>query len=265
MDDKEYFAIPNTCPICNSQTIVDGFFLYCRSNFCPSKASNAIRVWIAKLGLLHWGDALIESLTEPSNPKVQSIADLYKLSVDDIAKCCSGQKFAQKCFDILHANKDITLELMLSGLNIPNLAIATATDIVQSGHDSIDKIVSLTYEDLLKIPNIGEITAKQVFSGLQSRRDLIIELSKVLNIKQPTQGPLTGCSVCITGDTSKPRKAVQKLILDAGGVVKESVGAGLSYLVTNDQTSNSKKMQKAKKCGVKVISETDLYTLINTI
>ncbi len=265
MDSKEYFSIPDTCPICSSQTIVDGFFLYCRSNACPSKASNAIRVWIVRFGLLYWGDSLIESLTDPANPKVRNVADLYKLTVDDIAGCCSGKKFAQKCFDILHANKDVTLELMLSGLNIPNLAIATATDIVQSGYDSVDKIMSLTYEDLLKVPNIGEITAKQVYSGLQARRDLIMELSKVLNIKQPTQGPLTGCSICITGDTSKPRKAVQKLILDAGGVVKESVGSGLSYLVTNDTTSNSGKMQKAKKHGIKIISESDLYTLINTI
>jgi len=257
-----YFKAPEHCPACGGTVTLEGEFLYCRSRACPIQLTGSIKVWIKRLGLLHWGDALIESLTNPDNPKVKSIADLYRLTPDEIAECCSGLKFATKCYETLHENKNIPIELLIASLNIPNLAVATATDIVQAGYDSIEAILGLTTEDLLKVPNIGKVTAQQIFDGLQERKRAIIELSEVLDVKRPASGPLSGKSFCITGATSKPRKAVEKMIMDAGGIVKSSVGAGLSYLITNDPDTGSSKMQKAKKNGVTVVTEPDLYRMI---
>jgi DNA ligase (NAD+) len=258
------FKIPDLCPVCSGLTSIEGDFLYCRSKSCPGKLSGSVHVWINRLGLLYWGDALINNLTDSDNSKISSLADLYNLSVDDISSCCSGKKVAKKCYDILHSNKDITLELLLAGINVPNLGTSTATDIVQAGFDTIEKILSIGYDDLLKIPNIGEITARLVFDGIQERRETITQLSKVLVIKKPSSGPLKGISVCITGATSKPRKAVQKDIMDAGGIIKESVGVGLTYLVTNESKDfGSSKMKKAEKLGTKIISEIELYNIIN--
>jgi len=258
----DYFKAPDHCPACGGQVTLEGDFLYCRNRSCPVQLTGSIKVWIKRLGLLHWGDSLVEMLTNPNSPKVNSIADLYRLTPEEIAECCSGLKVAKKCHETLHANKNITLELMIASLNIPNLAVATATDIVQAGFDDVEKILSLTYENLLKVPNIGEITARQVLDGLQERKHAIMELAEVLEIKRPTSGPLSGKSFCITGATSKPRKAVEKMIMDAGGIVKSSVGSGLSYLITNDPDTGSSKMQKAKKNGVTIITENDLYSMM---
>lgn len=257
----ELFPIPSFCPICSGNLTEEGQFLYCRSRSCPVQISGSVKVWIKRLGLLHWGDALVDALTDPVSPRVKTLADLYGLSVDDIAECCSGTKFAQKCWDVLHSNKKITVELLLASMNIPNLAVATATDIVSAGHDTVDKIVSLTYEDLLKVQNVGEKTARQIADGLEDRKDAILALSKVLDITVSV-GPLSGKSFCITGATSKPRKALEKEIMDRGGVVKSSVGAGLSFLVTNDADTTSSKMKNAKKHGTTVISEAGLYELM---
>lgn len=259
----ELFKIPEFCPVCSSTLVEEGQFLYCRARSCPVQLSGSVKVWIKRLGLLHWGDALVDSLTDPESGCVKSIADLYRLEVEDIAAHCSGRKFAQKCWDILHSNKRITVELLLASLNIPNLAVATATDIVLAGHNTVDKILSLTREDLLKVQNVGEKTADQILEGLQSRRAVIQDLAQVLDIVVAS-GPLAGKSFCITGATSKPRKAVEKQIMDAGGIVKSSVGAGLSYLVTNDADSTSSKMKNAKKYGTAVISEAELYRLMGT-
>lgn len=158
----------------------------------------------------------------------------------------------------------MSLELMLSGLNIQNLGLSTATDIVTSGLDTVEKVISAGYDDFLKIPNVGEITARQVFDGIQERRDAILDLSTVLDIQLVQLGPLSGKSFCITGNTSKPRKSVQKDIMDSGGIVKESVGSGLTYLITNEDPSfESSKMTKAKKYGTQIISENVLYDLIS--
>lgn len=260
----QLFPVPEVCPVCSGPVSVRNAFLYCDSRSCPAKLSGSVKVWIKRLGLLHWGDALVDSLTDPDNPRISCIADLYRLTVDDIAECSSGGKFAKKCYDVLHAGKSITLELLIASLNITNLAVATATDIVQAGHDTVEKVLALTREDLMKVPNIGEVTAGQVFDGLQAKRGEIEELAKVLDLKRPCSGPLAGKSFCITGATSKPRKAVEKQIMGAGGTVKGSVGAGLSYLVTNDPDTGSSKMQGAKKHGVTVISEAELYRMMGS-
>lgn len=260
--DVELFSIPDLCPVCAGPTFVEGDFLYCRSKRCPAKLSGAVKVWIERLGLLHWGDALVEILTDSDNPRIKDIPDLYRLTVDDLTECCSGVKVAQKCYDILHANKTVPIELLLSAINIPNLGISTATDIVQAGFDSVDKVISMDFNDLTKVPNVGDITARQIIDGLQEKRETILKLVEVLNIQEPIAGALTGKSFCITGELSQPRKAIQKAILEAGGVVKTSVTASLSYLITNNPDTTSSKMKKAKKYGTSVITEEEFNQML---
>lgn len=206
---------------------------------------------------------MIDALTNPDSPKVRSVADLYRLSVEDIATCCSGKKVAAKCHQTLHASKSLTLELLLASLNIPGLGTATAADMVGSGLDTVAKVLAVTYQDLLKVPNVGDVTARQILEGLAERRDVMTDLITVLQIQAKVSGPLSGQSFCITGATSKPRRSLQKDILDSGGAVKESVASGLSFLVTNEGDDfNSGKMKKARQLGVKIISESDLVSMI---
>lgn len=258
--DQEFFDIPAYCPDCSSRTVIDGQFLYCKSKACPSKLSGTIRVWVERLGLLHWGDSLIDKLTD--SDKVNSIGDLYKLSVKDISEFCSGMKVATKCHNQLHSQKSIPLQLMLSALNIQNLGIATATDIVGYGFNTIDKILDVTAEELEKVPNVGAITAAKIVEGINDRKDTILDLDETIDVVDPEGKLLSGSSFCITGNLSKPRKAVEKSIMDVGGTVKTSVGSGLSYLITNNPGTTSSKMKKAEKLGVKVISEVELFKML---
>jgi DNA ligase (NAD+) len=262
MTKAELFPIPELCPACSGPTSIEGDFLYCRSKSCPARLSGAVKVWVRNLGLLHWGDAMIDALTDPDNPRISSVADLYRLSVEDLAGCCSGTKMARKCHSVLHSNKSVPLELVLASLNIPNFGTSTATDVVQAGYDTVGKVLSMDFRQLLEVPNVGEVTARQVMEGLQARRDLILDLDGVLDIREPSGGPLQGKTVCITGELSMPRKAVEKLIMDAGGSPKGTVSKTTSYLVTNNPDTTSSKMKKAQKYGVPVIDEAGLRGLL---
>lgn len=262
MQEAAPFQIPNLCPACSGPTSLEGDFLYCRSKTCPARLSGAVRVWIRNLGILYWGDALIDALTDPDNLRIQSVADLYRLDIDDLVECTSGKKMARKCHDVLHANKSLPLELLLASLNIPNFGTSTATDLVQAGFDTVEKVLRASYDDLKEVPNIGPKTARQIQEGLVARRDLIMELSDILDVRAPSGGPLQGKTVCITGDLSVPRKAMEKMIMDAGGAPKGSVSKTTSYLVTNDPATGSNKLQKAKKHGVPVIDEAELRRIM---
>lgn len=267
-EQVEFFEVPQACPVCGSLLARQTYFLFCVSLSCPVKLSGSVRTWVKRLGLLHWGDALIDELSDPQHQRIASIADLYRLSVADIAECCSGDKFARKCYDVLHSQKKVSLELLLSALNIQNMAVSTATDIVRAGFDTVAKVMTLVDAPesealvaLEAVPNVGAITARQVLDGLRDKRSVIEDLATVLEVG-PSGGFLSGQTFCITGSTSKPRKALEKAIMDFGGGVKSSAGAGLTYLVTNDPDTGSKKMQGAKKHGTKVISESDLQAIL---
>lgn len=262
MESCDLFQIPDACPTCGQGVTEQGDFLYCRNKACPAQLRGSLLVWVRNLGLLNWGDALIDNLTDPNNNWINDLSDLYHLTIDDLAQCCSGEKMAEKCHHALHSNKDIPLELLLGSMNIPNFGLSTATDLVQAGYDTVDKVLSMTLENLQSVPNVGEKTAQSIFAGLQEKGPQIRALNAVLNVKLPVKGFLTGKSFCITGELSQPRKLVEKMILDAGGVVKSSVGKTTTYLVTNDTSSGSSKLKNAAKYGTQVINEESLYVLL---
>jgi DNA ligase (NAD+) len=260
--DEEPFQLPAFCPSCAGPTTESGDFLFCKSKSCPSRLSGDVKVWIKKLGLLHWGDAMIEALTDSDSPMISSVADLYLLSPEELSGACSGLKMAKKCHGVLHSNKSIPLELFLGSLNIPILGVGTATDIVQAGFDTVEKVIAMTYDDLVSIPNIGDVTARQVCEGLILKADALRSLAGVLDIRKPAGGALAGMQICITGELSMPRKAIEKMIMEAGGFPKGSVSKTTSLLVTNYPDTTSSKMANAKKHGVKVISEAELMGIL---
>ncbi len=260
---EEKFEIPSLCPVCSGPTAERGDFLYCVSDACPSRLSGSVKVWVRNLGLLHIGEATIDSLTSGDPPSISSVADLYRLSVEDWSSHCSGMKMASKCHAALHGSKELPLELIVSSLNIPNFGLSTATDLVQGGFDTADKLLAAGFDALVAIPNVGEITARQIQEGLLARREVLLDILTVVSVKvQSATGPLVGKTVCITEATTVPRKALEKMIMDAGGIPKGSVSKTTSYLVTNFPETTSSKMVAAKKHSVPVISEKDLLSLL---
>lgn len=261
---SDLFSIPSQCPVCSQQLSQEGDFIYCRSKKCPARLFGDVKVWIDRLGLLFWGDSMIKSLTDPDNPcSIKSVADIYRMSEDDLERHCSGIKMARKCWKVLHNNTSIPLEIVLAGLNIQNFGLSTATDVVKSGYDTVDKILTITTEQLVGIQNIGGITADQIKTGIDSKAGVLLDLASVLDIKTSSTGPLVGKKICITGDLWAPRKSVQKQIVEAGGQAVSSVSKDTSLLVCDSIDSTSFKSKKALAYGVPVICGNDLKSLLN--
>ncbi len=260
---EDLFEIPTLCPVCSGPTSERGDFLYCVSPSCPSRLSGSVKVWVRNLGLLHVGESTIDSLTSGDPPSVSSVADLYRLSVEDWSAHCSGMKMAAKCYAALHGNKVLPLELIVSSLNIPNFGLSTATDLVQGGLDTAEKMCAADFETLCGIPNVGAVTARQIQEGFLAKGEILADILKVVTVKAPVAaGSLSGKTICITEATAVPRKALEKRIMDAGGTPKGSVSKTTSYLVTNYPETTSSKMVAAKKHGIPVISEADLVALL---
>lgn len=255
---------PPYCPECHGITDWQGENLVC-TNFigCPAQVVGRIKNWIKELNLLEWGDTLIERLVETK--KVLTVADLYRLTVDDLAAIDRmGKKSAQKCHKILWANTNISLEVFLGALSIPMIGQSTIKTIMNAGCDTLEKFGQLGVAEFEQVSGVGPIKAESLAKGLRDNQSLILSiLNNGVTIKDKIVGSLTGSSVCFTGTMKNKRPVLEKMAADAGADIKSSVGKGLTYLVIADPTSTSSKAVAARELGTKLISEDEFLDLIN--
>jgi len=254
---------PHHCPECNAATKMDGEHLMCTNpDTCPAQVKGRIKNWINELNLLEWGETLVEKLVDSG--KVNTVADLYKLQVNDIANLDRlGEKTAKKCLDILWANSEVSLEVFLGGMSIPMIGQSTIKAIMNAGCDTLEKFGQLGAAQFEQVPGVGPTKAQSLADGLRKQRQVILDLlTNGVKIKDKVHGKLTGKSICFTGSMVNKRPALEKMASDAGGDVKSSVGKGLTYLVIADPNSTSSKAQAARKLGTKLISEDEFLDMV---
>ncbi len=254
---------PTKCPECNGSVVMEGENLSCTNSWnCRAQIIGRLQNWVNELNLLEWGSTLLEKLVDAN--LVENVADLYNLSVEDIANLDRlGEKTATKCLKILDDNSEIPLEVFLGALSIPLIGQSTIKLLMKAGHDTLDKIEALSVADMEKISGIGPQRAQSLVDGLIDNEILIEDLfDNGVGIKPIVHGTLSGASLCFTGSMVNKRPILEKMVADAGGEVKSSVGKGLTYLVIADVNSTSSKATAAKKLGVTLISELEFLELV---
>lgn len=249
---------PNNCPECNSKLKMDGEYLICPNiGNCSAQVAGRIQNWVNELNLLEWGSMLLERLVDDG--LVQSITDLYTLSIDQLSNVeRMGKKSAKKCLDILHANTELDLDIFIGGLSIPMIGSSTIRLLIAEGFDTIEKIRNMSVEQMQNTSGIGPGRANSLHQGLIDNSDLIDDLLDHVTIKKKVIGNLTGMKIAITGATVNKRAVLEKLIADHGGEYKSSVSKTCTHLVIADVNSSSSKAVAARKLGIKLMSEEEL-------
>lgn len=264
------FLKPDFCPSCKSPVLEEGEYFLCpNKQHCPSQINGRLMNWLTELNVLEFGEKLIEKLTE--SKKVVDIADLYTLSIEDLASLDRmGTKSATKCHKLLHEKTEVALETFLGGLTIPLIGSSMIKLLTKNGLNTLDKIRNATIMQLTSVDGFGDKKAQSLINGLRDNKDLINKLLKNgITIKEKQMeaqvvknGKLSGFSFVFTGKCSVPRKDLQKLVEENGGENHDSVGKTTTYLVVADPSIPSSKQTKALKLGTKVISEDDFLAMI---
>lgn len=257
------FSMPNNCPVCGAAVIQNGEYLQCsNTEFCPSQIKGRILNWIKELNILEWGESLVSKLVDTG--KVRTVADLYKLTVDDLASIDRmGKKSAQKCYDLLWENSEISLDVFLGALSIQMIGSSTIRQIIKAGCDTLEKFGQLNASQFEMVSGVGPVKAESLEAGLKQNQQIIMELlENGVKIKKHVVGKLSGKSIAFTGTMVNKRAILEKMAIDAGADVKSSVGKGLSYLVINDLNSQSSKAVSARKFGTTLVSEDDFLQMV---
>lgn len=257
------FEKPTKCPSCGGPIEDDGVNMWCRNDVCKERDINRIVYWIQTIDMKGFSEKFVERLWDLG--KIRSISDLYKLNVDDfIAVEGIGEKTVKAFFETIKNTSELHLNKFITALGIPTCSSSTA-DILVERYKTWDKIITVEPSDLEKISGFAKTSACSVCEGIAEVRSMAQDLLGVIKIKEKKQGVLTGMSFCVTGSlASMGRKEFQALVIEHGGVAKDSVSEGLTYLVTNEDSMSSK-MQKAKKLNIAIINEETFLKMVPEI
>lgn len=211
------------------------------------------------------GEKNVEALVDSG--LVSSLSDLYRLTPVAIAKL---ERFAElsanNLVEAIQKSKTPPLAKFIAALGIRHVGIQTASALA-TAFGSIEKLAEATEDDLLKIPDIGQIVAESILAYF-SDEDNLKQLSelKELGLKpyfeDPNQLPLHGQSYIISGTLdSMGREEAEDILRRKGATITSGVVKTTTALIVGAKPGKSK-LEKAEKLGIKIIAEADFLKLI---
>ena len=137
---------------------------------------------------------------------------------------------------------------------------------------SINKLKNATYEELLNVRDMGDISSRAVvdfFSNpdnikILSRLEQVGVNFETNNEQMDGNGSLAGLTFVLTGTLpTMGRVQMEELIKKHGGKISGSVSKKTNYLIAGENAGS--KLTKANQLGVKAITEDELLKLIEQV
>lgn len=216
------------------------------------------------------GTAVIEQLIQIF--AIKDPSDLYSLSKNDFLKLEKfKEKSANNLYQSIQSSKSQDLWRLIHGIGIPNVGKQAAKDL-ESEFQSLDRLQSASYSELIQIDGIGATMAESIRTWFDDtdnqfmltrfkEQGLNMEAIKVESEEAQT---LANKTFVITGKfESMTRDQAGALIEQYGGKVSSSVSAKTDYLVAGESAGS--KLDKAQKLGVTIISDQELTQLIGGV
>lgn len=198
---------------------------------------------------------------------VHSIADLYRLTTNQISKLDRfAELSAKNLVDAINKSKTPPLGKFITALGIRHIGAQTATVLART-FGSIEKLAIATKEELLDIPDIGNVVAESILAWFADEDNLkLLEDLKALGMSpvyaDQSELPLSGKSYIVTGTlASMGREEAEEKLRELGATVTSSVTKTTTALITGDKPGKGK-TDKAAKLGIPAINEQDFLKLI---
>lgn len=268
-EEKE-FEMPKNCPVCGAQAVrKEGEAIWhCIGIECPAKLSRGIIHFVSKdaMDITGLGEAIIEELI--SRGLIQNIADIYKLTLEDIASLKkNGKKFAQNLIDAIEESKNKELYRLISALGIEHVGVKLAKSLAK-WYKTMDKLMNASVESLAMKADVGLITAQSIYDFFREEQtiDLINRLKSYnVNMKYKEEkledNRFEGKTFVLTGTLENySRDEASKIIEKFGGKTSGTVSKKTSYVLAGEEAGS--KLSKARDLGVTVITEKEFQEMI---
>ncbi len=257
------------CPSCGELTEWDGKYLVCRNHqSCPDQIARSLEHFFARIGVANgFGEAVTKQLVANG---VRTVLDVYELGQPGLARCGVSPGVAANLMSELERSKSepIAEHIFLAAFGIRHLGRGDAARLLKSV--SFDDLGAITYERLSAIEGFASGTSSAIVDGLRKTWPLIsavrtmgFNLERVARSAEDQQrGPLAGQCVVFTGTMeSGGRKDMESQAKRLGAIVGSSVTAQTTMLVYGSKVGATK-TEKARKLGVRVLSEADYVAML---
>ena len=265
-------VFPKKCAACGSELCDEGSRLYCPNKSCSKRLLHQLQKWISVVDIRDFGDTLLRELFK--NKEVSSISDIYKLTAEKLVpyflneESIESQKDslgAKKVYESIQNHRRMSLSVFIGAFDIEGIGETMVQKLIDSGFNTLEKLLSATEEQIASVYGFAQITAKILAEGLAENKEEMLYLTQsgIIQLEEIGGGALEGKSFCFTGELkTMKRSEAEAMVKKAGGSCKSSVTKDLSYLVTNDTSSGSSKNQKAAKFGIPIINEEEFLAMV---
>jgi DNA ligase (NAD+) len=261
--------VPEYCPACNAivkKTEGQAAFRCTADLSCPAQCAERIRHYASRkfMNIANLGTKLIELLY--STGRLKTIADIYNLSIEDITSLeGQGDKSAENVLASITASKQSKLGTFLGALGIHEVGEEGAKSIAHH-FKTLDAIMAASIEELIQVPDIGPVMAKNIVEFFQNTDNRAI-IAKILDagVTWPviedqaiSSLPLVGQTWVLTGTLQQFTRSEAKTLLESlGAKVANSVSKKTTVVVAGAEAGS--KLAIAQELGIKVMDEAEFF------
>lgn len=281
-------SFPEVCPECGTQLVRnegEAAWICPNEDECPPQIKGKLEHFISRKAMNI--DSLGEGKTEILFDKglVNNASDFYDLTYEKLIglekayPAGEGQKarivkFREKTVEnILQAieqSKGVPFPRVLFALGIRHVGETIAKKLAQA-FNSIDNLQAATFEELVKVDEIGEKIAESLMEWFaRPAHKMMLERLRLAGLqlqldKQPVllaSDHLAGMSFVVSGVFQHfSREELKELIEAHGGKIASGVSAKTDCIVAGENMGPAK-LEKAKALNIKIITEKEFLDLI---
>ena len=262
---------PETCPDCGTPLIKDETEA---KSFCPNQDGCPTQI---QAKLVHFlsrkamnviaGDATVEQLYNKA--LVWNIADFYELTKEHLLSLEGWkERSAERFLNSLQESRYVPFERVLFALGIRYVGETTAKSVARH-FTNIDAIAAASLEDLLNVPDVGQVIAESIYDYFRDNTKLeVIARLKAAGLKFEIDAPaeklsaaLEGKTIVISGNFSISRDEMKALIAAHGGKNSGSI-SGKTFCLLAGEKAGPEKLKKAEALGIRLMNEQEFRELI---
>ncbi len=267
---EKAFHMPPRCPDCGSRVKreAEEVAVRCLSANCPSQIRARIIHFAARraMDIEGLGDALVNQLVDMK--LVRSLADLYGLEAATLEKLeRMGRKSSENLIRAIDTSRSRDLARLVFGLGIRHVGQKSAGTLADH-FKTLEALSEAKEEELVALEELGPVMARSIVHFFDDRgnKELMEKLERAgLNMRVKTLRTLhpsfNGKTFVLTGGLERyTREAMTEEITRRGGKVSSSVSAKTDFVLAG--TDPGSKLDKAKKLGIRIISEGELERMM---
>ena len=263
------FSMPRHCPVCGTQVQQEGAYHYCPNSLsCRGQLAARIAHYASRgaMNIEGLGRKTVQQLV--GRETVKSIADLYRLSVEDLQRVEGfAEKSARQLYEAIQRARKARLDRFLYALGIHRVG-QHAAQAVARHFGSMEALEKARLQDIEAVAGLGSVTAQSLYDFFHQDRtrqalyqlyEVGVEVEPVPSRRRP--GPLEGKRFVFTGELEQyTRQEAQRLVEQRGGSAAATVSYDVDYVVVGRDPG--RKFDVARRKNVKTINEKVFQKLI---